>query len=142
MEIKIAETQKEFFGLALLRKNVFVNEQSVDINIEIDDYDQIATHFVVLDDSLQVIGTCRLVNNLEFYKLGRMAIDPLYRHNKLGTDLLLFVEDYVKSTPIQKIVLGAQLHALDFYLKNDYLIISDVFYEANIPHKLMEKNLR
>ena len=140
MEIKIAETQAEFFGLIQLRKEVFVNQQQVDVNIEMDDEDLSAMHFVIRQDQ-QVIGTCRLVYHDDQAKLGRMAIATAYRHQHLGTQLLRYAEDQARRHGTSKIIIAAQLQALGFYLINGYSIISDSFIEADIEHKLVEKVL-
>ena len=140
MEIKLADNQKDFFALIQLRRDVFVNEQKVDINIEMDDYDLTALHFVVWENR-QVVATCRLVVNEFQAKLGRMAIALPFRHRKIGSLLLAYVENYARENAIKKIIVAAQIQALDFYLYNHYLETSEIFYEANIAHKMVEKIL-
>ncbi len=140
MKVKIANQQNEFFGLMLLRKEVFVNEQNVDINIELDELDITATHFVAIDQE-KVVGTCRIVIKDDYCKLGRMAVSKEYRSKGVGRKLIQNAEKTVKEMGIKKIALSSQSHALEFYLKNDYKIISEVFYEANIAHQTVEKLL-
>jgi len=50
MVIKVADKQQEYFELMLLRRAVFVNEQNVDYNIELDEKDPDAVHFIGLED--------------------------------------------------------------------------------------------
>lgn len=141
MIIRIAKNQKEIFSLLKLRRLVFINQQKVDVNIEQDDDDIEAIHFIVLDQD-KIIGTCRLVINQEKAKLGRMVVSEEYRHRNIGSSLLKFCEDYALENNIEKIIVAAQLEALDFYLKNGYLVNSQVFYEANIAHRMVEKFLK
>lgn len=140
MKIKIAETQREYFDLMFLRKEVFSNEQKVDINIEMDEKDREAIHFIGSRDE-EIIATCRLVVDGTSAKLGRMAIAKSFRRQNLGRQLIAYVEDYAKKHNILKIVASAQIQALDFYLKNGYQIDSELFYEADIPHKTVYKKL-
>jgi len=140
MIIKVAASQAEFFGLMQLRKNVFTNEQHVDVNIEMDEDDLTALHFVVLQDD-QVIATCRLVLHYPHAKLGMMAVAAVYRHQNIGSQLLSFAEANIKAAGFKTVSLGAQIQALEFYLHNGYQVCSAVFYDADIPHKMMEKNL-
>ena len=47
--------------------------------------------------------------------------------------------DYIKNMgKYNKIVLNAQEYAIPFYEKFGFKVISDIFYEVDIPHKTME----
>jgi len=140
MDIKLATTQAEFFALVQLRKDVFVNEQSVDVNLEMDKEDLTAWHFIAVENG-EVIATCRLVVHHRQGKLGRFAVAAPYRHRAIGSQLINFVEEQAKSSGLTEIILGAQTHAIDFYLANGYSVCSDVFDDAGIPHKMMNKKL-
>lgn len=140
MKIKIAQKQDELVSLLLLRKDVFINEQKVDYNLEFDNYDKSATHFIVLDND-NVIATCRIIDCGNSYKLGRFAVAKEYRKNKIGSKLLSYVENYARNNNIEYIELGAQIAAQNFYQQNGYKVTSETFYDANIPHKMMAKKL-
>ena len=141
MEIKTAKTQDEFFGLIQLRKDVFVNEQSVDVNLEMDTYDLSALHFIAVEKE-EVIATCRLILKEGYGKLGRMAVKKEHRSLHIGSKLLAYAEKQVLANNIFIIKLEAQTHAIDFYLANGYKITSSIFFDANIPHRMMEKQLK
>ena len=141
MEIKKADCQSEFFGLMQLRKDVFVHEQQVDIDLEMDEQDLNAWHFVALDAE-KVIATCRLILIDDYAKLGRMAVLPTYRHKQVGSQLITYAEKTARSYKIRKLVMEAQVQAIPFYLSNGYRVVADeIIMDANIEHKLMEKLL-
>ena len=138
MEIKIATTQTEIFGLIQVRKEVFIKEQNVPVYLEMDDEDASAMHLIAINDDF-VIGTCRLIFETDYIKLGRLAVLKEYRYQGIASELLNYAEVQAKLHNYSSIHLGAQVQAIDFYEKNGYYIISDIFLDADIPHKMMEK---
>ena len=138
MEIRVAQTQQDFFGLIHLRKDVFIREQNVDIDLEMDEEDRSALHLVALKNG-RVIGTCRLVIHNDQAKLGRMAVAKDYRRQAVGSKLLLYAEEKARCLGVKKLLIGAQLQALAFYLRHAYKITSELYYDAGIAHKMLEK---
>ena len=89
MEIKVAET-KELYDLCLdIRMKVFVDEQNVPADVEVDEYEDVCTHFVLLDDAGEAAGTVRY-RPLEdgLIKVERMAVLKDHRGKKYGYDLM------------------------------------------------------
>lgn len=138
MEFEIAKTQSDYFGLMNVRNHVFVVEQHVDSREELDHFDQSAIHFVARDNR-SVIATCRLVLFEGYAKLGRMAVLSSYRNQHIGSQLIQFVESTLPAHGIQTIRLGAQLTAIPFYERLGFRTYGDIFLDANIEHKMMEK---
>ncbi len=140
MEIKIAETQREFFGLFQLRTQVFVIEQHVELQIEQDTKDFDAIHYIALHNN-QVIGCLRILIDNDFVSVGRVAIKKEFRNQQIGSKLIKAIESH--PTVIEKgcISIHSQISAKDFYLKLGYQIIGEPYIEANIMHVLMEKKL-
>lgn len=139
MKLHIAKTQSEFFGLMNVRNHVFVIEQHVDPAEELDNYDAKAIHFVATEDG-KVIGTCRVVMLADVAKLGRVAVLKEYRGKGIASALIRFVEQNQPNLGFTKMILGAQLTAIPFYEKNGFTLYGDVFLDANIKHKMMEKH--
>jgi predicted GNAT family N-acyltransferase len=71
--IKKAETSDEISKLTKVRKKVFVEEQNVPPELEIDECDKDATHFIVMYNN-EIIGTARLVISENKGKIGRMCV--------------------------------------------------------------------
>ncbi len=142
MEIKVAET-KELYDLCLdIRMKVFVDEQNVPADVEVDEYEDVCTHFVLLDDAGEAAGTVRY-RPLEdgLIKVERMAVLKDHRGKKYGYDLMEGVHRHARSAGHLKSKLGAQVHAIPFYEKLGYEVSSGEFDDAGIPHKYMIKEL-
>ncbi len=139
MYIKIASTQMEYASLFRLRTQVFVVEQNVDPLIELDEKDTYATHFVVYIDN-KIIATCRAFDENGWH-LGRIAVLKQYRGKGIGKQLLMYVQSIAKKQGILRLELGAQLQAVKFYENCGFVAYGDIFEEANIQHRMMEKYL-
>ncbi|WP_202882243.1 GNAT family N-acetyltransferase [Candidatus Manganitrophus noduliformans] len=142
--VRIAEKQEDFFRLIRLREEVFVIEQGVPLEIELDDADDRAIHFVAILGG-EVIGTARLVvkgktGQRKSGKIGRMAVRKDWRGKGVGTALI----DFIKKTFGKKKRVGLYLHAqesaLSFYEALGFTAEGERFYEAGIPHRKMVLN--
>jgi predicted GNAT family N-acyltransferase len=124
-----------------LRARVFVGEQGVDAEEEVDDLDAGAIQIVALDEG-GVIATCRLRDIGDGqWKLERMAVERRLRGRGVGSRLLAGAEREVHQRGATGMVLHAQLRAEPFYASNGYLAEGDTFLEAEIEHVRMRKTL-
>jgi predicted GNAT family N-acyltransferase len=140
MEIKVADNNIMYNQCLEIRKRVFVEEQNVPMDREVDEYEDTATHILLIDD--EPIGTVRYRPASEdMIKVERMAVLPEERGRKLGFKLMEFVHDHAREHGYTRAKLGAQVHAIDFYRKLGYTVSSDEFEDAGIPHVYMEKAL-
>ncbi|KIH71465.1 GNAT family N-acetyltransferase [Salinicoccus roseus] len=140
MEIKVADNNIMYNQCLEIRKRVFVEEQNVPMDREVDEYEDTATHILLIDD--EPIGTVRYRPASEdMIKIERMAVLPEERGRKLGFKLMEFVHDHAREHGYTRAKLGAQVHAVDFYKKLGYTVSSDEFEDAGIPHVYMERAL-
>ncbi|MFD1206045.1 MULTISPECIES: GNAT family N-acetyltransferase [Sporosarcina] len=140
-EVKIACTEKERDDAFFVRKKVFVEEQGVPLNLEIDEFDKSATHFVVYEDE-RPIGAGRIREIQEgIGKVERVCILKEYRGKHLGNLAMKALEKQAQETKMKKIVLNAQSYAIPFYEKLGYVVTSPEFMDADIPHRAMEKDI-
>ena len=140
MEIKVADNNIMYNQCLEIRKRVFVEEQNVPMDREVDEYEDTATHILLIDD--EPIGTVRYrPASDDMIKVERMAVLPEERGRKLGFKLMEFVHDHAREHGYTRAKLGAQVHAIDFYKKLGYTVSSDEFEDAGIPHVYMEKAL-
>ncbi|MBY8908328.1 GNAT family N-acetyltransferase [Salinicoccus roseus] len=140
MEIKVADNNIMYNQCLEIRKRVFVEEQNVPMDREVDEYEDVATHILLIDD--EPIGTVRYrPASDDMIKVERMAVLPEERGRKLGFKLMEFVHDHAREHGYTRAKLGAQVHAIDFYRKLGYTVSSDEFEDAGIPHVYMEKAL-
>ncbi len=124
-----------------IRKEVFINEQGVDPKIELDSKDAACEHILALYKD-EPIATARLLRVTEQkYKVGRMAVKKKFRRSGIGSKILQFIENHLKNNNVKFIELNAQKYVEEFYLKNGYAPIGNDFYEADILHIKMQKNI-
>lgn len=120
-----------------LRTDVFIEEQQVPVELEWDEEDAGAWHFLALDGNTPV-GCARL---LPSGQIGRMAVLAPHRGHGWGAALLAAAELEAMRSGMQGVFLHAQTHALPFYAKFGYQTDSPEFMDAGIPHRTMRKSL-
>ena len=140
IQISIAHTQEEFFRLIRLREEVFVVEQKVPLEIELDDEDDRATHLVA-KAGREVVGTARLVVKGTSGKIGRMAVRKGWRRKKVGDRLMIALVPIARERGVSTLLLHAQLHAVPFYQKQGFQAEGSPFEEAGIVHVAMRRNV-
>jgi predicted GNAT family N-acyltransferase len=115
---------------------VFVKEQGVPAEIELDRDDGRAVHLLALAGE-KAIGTARVVLRRADAKIGRMAVLKSYRRRGAGKRLLKRAIATAKQRGAGKIYLYAQVPVIGFYEKMGFRGYGSVFDEAGIPHRKM-----
>lgn len=124
-----------------LRHDVFVVEQGVPEELEVDEDDEVATHLAALSND-HVIGTLRIVRHGLIAKIGRMAISASWRKEGIGRKLMELAADVASRRGAEQIILAAQLTACGFYKRLGYTEEGAVFDDAGIPHVTMRRTLQ
>lgn len=126
-----------------LRLEVFVVEQGVSEEIEIDGRDDEAEHAVVFDPSGDgsAIATARLLTVQGVGIVGRVAVRRDVRRTGLGAVVMLAIEDRARELGLPVLELHAQIAAEAFYARLGYEAYGDSYLEAGIPHVSMRKVL-
>ena len=147
--VKLVETEAELAGAINVRMRVFVSEQSIPAEVELDEADATATHAVALHQG-EVVGTGRLVVDAGEVedsepapagRIGRMAVDQPWRRQGVGGQILRFLEGEARRQGLPQCVLHAQEYVKDFYAGEGYQERGEVFLEVDIPHIEMWKEL-
>lgn len=137
--IKVATSKQEREDAFFVRRKVFVEEQGVPLDLELDELDKTADHFVVYNAGEPIgAGRFREVSS-GIGKVERVCILQNYRGKKLGKQIMHELENHATSKVFEKILLNAQSYAIPFYEKIGYTVISPEFMDADIPHRTMEK---
>jgi predicted GNAT family N-acyltransferase len=123
-----------------IRRKVFIEEQGVPENIELDADDARATHALASWDG-EPVGCGRMVAEGDHVKIGRMAVLRDRRKNGVGRLILEFLLDRARGEGFRQAVLHAQLTAEGFYLKHGFAPRGEVFEEAGIMHREMVRDL-
>lgn len=120
-------------ALMEVRRAVFIVEQGVPEEEELDDQDETSQHFLATDANGQPIGTARLVPTGQ---IGRMAVVPAWRRRDVGAALLDRAVAAAKEAGLEAF-LHAQVYAVGFYERKGFAASGDVFLEADIEHLKM-----
>ena len=132
LKIKKAETRQEYKQILDIRKKVFIEEQKVPIEIEIDEYEKEAIYFIAYLNK-EPVGCARIRFN-NYAKLERIAVVKKYRRKGFGTKITKHLINYCNKKNISDICIHSQLYVADFYKKLGFKKISEEFYEAGIKH--------
>ena len=145
-QIKVRRvSEKDFESYRRLRIDVFVDEQNVPIELEMDEYDDLARNDVVALAAYcdqELIGTARYVIKEAQYKIGRVAVKKEYRGQGVGSKLLQTIEIQAENNGILSMHLGSQLSAQAFYNHLGYEAYGPIFEDAGIEHVLMQKTIQ
>jgi predicted GNAT family N-acyltransferase len=122
---------------APIRFAVFVEEQRVPAEIELDEMDAKSLHAVAFGDRVAV-GTGRLLPDGH---IGRMAVLKDWRGRGVGSLILKTLVDAARSRGEREIVLSAQVHATAFYRAHGFVEEGAEYLDAGIPHVDMRRAL-
>ncbi|MFO8130477.1 MAG: GNAT family N-acetyltransferase [Bacteroidales bacterium] len=120
-----------------IRRQVFVDEQGVAPEIEYDEFEDIAWHYI-LEDNGEPVATGRWRETGKGVKLERFATLKPHRNQGYGEKLIRHVIRDV--LPLNRpIYLHSQLQAVPLYERAGFMKKGDVFMEAGIQHYLMQR---
>jgi len=120
-----------------IRLAVFVEEQRVPPEIEMDDKDAVCVHALAYAQG-RAVGTGRLLPDGH---IGRMAVLKENRSLGVGGAILERLVEEARRRGMKLVVLSAQTHALGFYRRHGFMVAGEVFEEAGIPHQEMRRML-
>lgn len=122
-----------------IRFAVFVEEQRVPAEMELDEFDAPSLHAVARDARGRPLGTGRLLPDGH---IGRMAVVATARGQGVGSALLTALIEAAAVRGDAEVVLSAQTHAVDFYRRHGFAEEGEIYDDAGIPHVRMRRNLR
>lgn len=120
--------------LYAIRHAVFVVEQGVPVEMEIDAQDETAQHFIAWVDG-EAIGCGRLTSAGQ---IGRMAVLLPFRGRGIGSKLMRAILNYAEEHRVVRLFLHAQTGAIPFYSRSGFSANGETFLDAGITHRLME----
>lgn len=115
----------------IIRFEVFVEEQKVPAELEMDHMDAVCVHAVAYDAAGTPVGTGRLLPDGH---IGRMAVRKGARGSGVGGALLQALMAQAKVRGDKQVMLSSQTHAAPFYERHGFKIEGDEFFEAGIAH--------
>ena len=121
-----------------IRLAVFVEEQGVPAELEMDEMDEHCVHALAFEGKTAV-ATGRLLPDGH---IGRMAVMKPWRGRGVGGALLRRLVQAARERGDEAVLLSAQVHALGFYRAHGFAPYGAVYEEAGIAHQAMRLGLR
>lgn len=127
-----------------LRTEVFVNEQHVPPEREVDEHEDTATHWLMTDNTGTAIAVARTWQEPAYpnaVKIGRMAVKKSHRGSGAGRILLTHLLETLTQQGYNEAVLDAQVPVIGFYKTLGFTTEGPEFMDAGIAHRRMRKTL-
>ena len=144
---KIAESEDELEEYFHLRHEVFIKEQKVFSETDIDEYDTNPVHEVIHiiavkeSDGTMVGGVrCYKKENNTWFG-GRLSSAPGHRSGRVGADLVKFAVKTIKTTDCKTFLAYVQPQNVRFFIRLGWSKVGDIETYQGQPHQLMEANL-
>jgi predicted GNAT family N-acyltransferase len=138
--IRWSRGPRDLQGAIALREEVFVREQNVPVEEELDGRDEEALHLVALDGGC-VVGTLRLLFDGTTVKVGRVAVARSARRRGLAAAMLDEALDEARRRGCTRARLASQVDVVALYERAGFTVESETFEEAGIPHVWMGRPL-
>ncbi|WP_176556145.1 GNAT family N-acetyltransferase [Rubellimicrobium rubrum] len=123
-----------------LRRVVFIEEQAVPEDLEVDGLDPTAIHLLATDDG-RPVGTARLLVKGNTGKIGRVCVLQEERGRGIGAALIRAAVEELRGLGLARAKLGSQTHAIPFYEGLGFVAEGPVYDDAGIPHRDMTRAL-
>jgi ElaA protein len=123
-----------------LRRVVFIEEQAVPEDLERDDYDAVALHWLATLDG-RPVGTARAILKGDMGKIGRVCVLRETRGQGVGAALIRAAVAELAARGLAQARLGSQVHAIPFYETLGFVAEGPVYEDAGIPHRDMVRAL-
>ncbi|MFC6824857.1 GNAT family N-acetyltransferase [Halopelagius fulvigenes] len=142
--VRVVTTDAEREDAFAVRRDVFVDEQGVDEELEYDEHDEPgadAVHFVAYDGG-EAVGAARLREaDSGVGKVERVVVAAERRGEDWGKRVMEAVEETAREEGYERLKLHAQTRVEGFYESLGYESVGEEFVEADIPHVEMRKRL-
>lgn len=136
-QVTIATTAEDLEACLALRRAVFVDEQHVPLELELEGDEDRYTHFLLRDADGSALATARLKLLDDDGKAQRVAVSRAGRGRGAGAAVMHALEDEARRQARRRVVLSAQVSAIPFYERLGYVAEGPVYDDAGIPHKDM-----
>ena len=139
MQVRIADYRADHAEIRRIRFAVFVDEQRVPAELELDERDPFCVHVLAWSGD-EPVGTGRMDLDAGG-KAGRVAVLAAHRGSGVGTALMEPLHGVAREAGLDSVWCNAQVSALGFYERLGYRVVSGPFNEAGIEHRRMECRL-
>ena len=131
----------QLYSVLRLRSEVFVVEQNC-VYQDIDSKDAKARH-IIGEFEGNIVAYARIFKPGDYFEkasIGRVVIDTRYRDRKWGHELMReAIAGIKKHFGATQITISAQLYLQNFYEQHEFVKMSEMYLEDNIPHIEMRR---
>lgn len=121
-----------------IRYTVFVVEQHVPVEAELDQHDPSSEHALASDQHGTVVATGRLLPDGH---IGRMAVLREWRGQGIGAAVLRALIERARARGFDAVHLSAQVRAQGFYARFGFVRHGPEYLDVGIPHVDMSLSL-
>ncbi len=138
MRIELMAWEQAREAASRIRFVVFVEEQRVPLEMEIDALDPQCLHALAYLPGGEAVATGRLLPDAH---IGRMAVLKAWRGQGVGGAILEQLVAAARARGEREVALSAQTHALAFYRRHGFSAEGETYLDAGIPHQRMRRPL-
>ena len=122
MEILRATTTAGRAGAYYVRIQAMARKHQIPLDVEFDEHDTPETKYIVAVDNYLPIATCRLyaIDNAKVM-LGRIVVLPEYRHQGIGTQVVIEAETWAKELGFTTAIVESRDNKIPFYESMGYV---------------------
>ena len=124
--------------LRSVRETVFIREQGVPPELEWDGLDEGCRHALAISLRGEAVGCGRMLPDGH---IGRIAVMPQWRKQKVGTAIMEALLDYARAHDYKQVEVDAQTYAMPFYRSFGFVEQGEEFIDAGLPHIRMTLRL-
>lgn len=132
--VEITDWEAAELHAKLIRETVFVREQGVPLELEMDGEDVACRHAIARTPDGTPVATGRLLPDGH---IGRVAVLQEWRGKGLGREVMLALLVEARALGHAEVALNSQTSAVPFYLSLGFAPYGEGFMEAGIPHQAM-----
>jgi predicted GNAT family N-acyltransferase len=137
LKIELMSWEQARADASPIRFTVFVEEQGVPFEIELDEHDPVCIHALAFQDG-KPVATGRLLPDGH---IGRMAVLKDFRNRGIGGLLLKALMERARQRGDSQVILSAQVGAARFYEAHGFVRHGDEYLEVDIRHQEMRRRL-
>ncbi|MDL2220198.1 GNAT family N-acetyltransferase [Eubacteriales bacterium OttesenSCG-928-N14] len=121
-----------------LRYRVFVEEQGYSPEIEVDNWDIMAWHCLIMVEG-KTVATGRVFTDGEVFTIGRLCVDPDYRGQGFGDAAFRLLLERALQGGAKELHLSAQSYIIPLYEKFGFVAVGEEYFEEDVPrpHRAM-----
>lgn len=133
--IRVESIQQLMEALSV-RKQVFVEEQGIDLKKDIDGNDHAAKHILIYDEQTPIATGRLLIHDVEGH-ISRIAVLKPFRNQGLGKQIVAALEEIAGDQKVEFLYLNAHDNLRGYYKKMGYAVNTDAVFHVG-RHKLIK----